>query len=544
MPALAVRLTLAAAIVFACAMLLPRAARADDPSAGGDVVEVIDESSTPPTPGEAPKPPLALVKEAPRADKFELRGFSRLTVAGGLSPARVTPDRAVVDDRVGYDRAAATQQAFLDLRYTRGKAIQVVVSGSLAYSAYLAENAAGAGGEGLRFDSGRPEAVLREAYLGIYGERLDLRIGQQRIVWGNSDGIRPNDVLNARDLRTRLQLDTELLDLPTLAARADLDLGLATLGLVVQPFFTPDRSSLYGGNWSLVQGDAPIAHRRLLGSYSQGRDRAEVESFQSGIASSGGSKSALDGASVGTSLRFDSGKVSSSFYYHWGLDRTPFTYLEPQLAAELEAADSNALNGAVLAALIKQQRRASSLYGGPLVVQYVRRHHIGADISTTAGPLVLRADAAYDSAATFAARQTLNSVARPTVQGVAGIEYQTGDLFKMVAFEAWYMRLMGPELPIVPVLDQANSGPLLFVQENNVGFANLVRWRLSGDFIVEVQSLLGLGPRWYMVRPEIGYNTSSFTIRAGLLVIDGEAGSFGGYYRRNDTAYLTARYSF
>ena len=527
-------------IAFACAIMVPRTAVGQAP-ATGDVVEVIDEAASP---GEPAKPPVMIAKEVPRADKFELRGFSRLMIAGGLSPARVTPVNAVVDDRVGYDRAAATQQAFLDLRYTRGSAIQVVVSGSLSYSAYLVDNRAGAGGEGLEVQSGRPEPVLREAYLGLYGERIDVRIGQQRIVWGNSDGIRPNDVLNARDLRSRLQLDTELLDLPTLAARVDLDLGLATLGVVAQPFFTPDRSSLYGSNWSLIQGDAPIAHRRLLGSYSQGRDRADVESFQNGLSSGGASKGALDGASVGTSLRFDNGKVSGSFYYQWGRDRTPFTYLEPQLAKELETADPNGLNGAVLDALIKQQRRASSLYGGPLVVQYVRRHHVGADISTTAGPFVLRADAAYDSASTFVARQTLNSVARPTAQGVAGIEYQTGDLFKMIALEAWYMRLMGPDLPIVPVLDQANSGSLLFVQENNVGFANLVRWRLSGDFIVEVQSLLGIAPRSYMVRPEVGYNTSSFTLRAGLLLIDGEAGSFGGYYRRNDTAYVTARYAF
>lgn len=530
---------LASAMAFGCVMLAVRTAHADA-GAAGDIVERVEDGAV----GMPPVPPVKLAGEPPRSDKIELRGFARVTVTGGLAPAGVAPSGAGEGEQVGYDRASLAHQAFLDLRYMRGKSIQVVVSGSLAYSAYLVEGGAGAGKSSLDLDSGRPEPVLREAYLGIYGEHLDVRLGQQRIVWGNSDGIRPNDVLNARDQRNRLQLDSELYDLPTLAARIDVDLGLATLGVVAQPFFTPDRTSLYGGNWSLVQADAPAAYRRLFGAYSQGRDRAELESVQSGLASGKASNSALDGASLGTSLRLDKGAVSASFYYHWGLDRTPFTYLEPQLAAQLEAADPNALNGAVLDALIDQQRRASSAYGGPLVVTYLRRHHVGADVATTVGPFVLRADAAYDSASTFVAQRTLNSVARPVVQGVAGIEYHTGDLFKMIALEGWYMRLLGSEIPVVPVLDQANSGPLLFVQENNVGFASLVRWRLAGDFIAEVQSLIGVAPLWYLVRPEIGYAVSSFTVRAGLLVAGGETGSFGGYYGRNDTAYLSARYAF
>jgi hypothetical protein len=198
----------------------------------------------------------------------------------------------------------------------------------------------------------------------------------------------------------------------------------------------------------------------------------------------------------------------------------------------------------VLDGLIQQQKRASANYGGPLVVQYYRRHHVGADVATTAGPFVLRADAAYDSGSTFFSQRTMNSVARPIAQAVVGVEYQTGDLYKMVALEAWYMRLLGPEIPLVPVLDQANSGPLLFAADNNLGFASLVRWSFFEDVVVEVRSFIGVNPSWYMVRPEVGYQRPSFTVRAGVMLIDGEPGSYGGYYRRNDTAYLTARYSF
>jgi hypothetical protein len=508
---------------------------------GDDIVETIEDQPQATKP--EPKPPEPK-KEEPKPDKFEFRGFTRLTVAAGTITPYVAPEFAPAAERVGYDRGSIMQHGYVDFRYSRGKSFQAVLSGSLAYGAYLNESRPGPVQPENNVEFGRIEPVLREAYIGVYSGRFDLRLGQQRIVWGNSDGIAPNDILNARDLRNRMQLDTEMIHLPTLAARADIDLGLAVLGLVAQPFFVPDQFSLYGGNWSLVQPDAPRTYRRLFGLYAAGRDRTVVEDVQQALVTARVPKSVVKAGSFGGSLRFNFGKVDAAYYYYYGFDRTPFVYLDPQFAAQLDQFDPNAVNGAILDVFLQQLNSASASYGGPLVINYYRRHHVGADAATTVGPFVLRVDTAYDSAASFFAKDTLNSVARPQAQGVFGIEYQTGDLNKIILLETWYMRLLGPEVPLVPVLSQANDGPLLFVKEDNLGFSNLVRWTFFENLIVETRSFLGATPFWYMVRPEIGYVNTSFTARVGALLIEGRDDSFGRYYRRNNTVYVTARYAF
>jgi len=558
---------LASWALIALAPLWPRAAHAAPPKSdpGADKVETIeDPDEAPKKPGDKPdgedivetfeeEPSGGAAKptekkpepEAPKpVDKFEFRGFTRLTIGSSIVPPQISPQGAPPSERVGYDRAFLGQHGYIDLRYARGSVFQAVLSGSLAYNAFITEARPGPIDPDRSVEFGRVEATVREAYIGIYTKRLDFRIGQQRIVWGNSEAITPNDVLNARDLRDRMQLDAEMVQQPTLAARADLDLGVAVLGLVLQPFYTPDKFSLYGTNWSLIQGDAPRTYRRLFGLYAAGRDRTLIEDVQTSLASARTPKSAFEAASIGSSLRFHFGSVDASFYYQYGFDRTPFLYLDPDFAKQLDAIDPAQVNGAILDVFLRQLQTASSSYGGPLVLTYVRRHHVGFDAQTALGPFVVRLDAAFDSATVFFTRNNLNSVVKPSAQGVFGIEYTPGDINKLILIEGSYQRVLGPSVPLVPVVNQANNGPLLFVEDNNVGVSNLIRWSFIENTIVETRTFIGIEPLWYSFRGEVGYNTPSFTLRLGALFLGGHSGSTGDYYRRNDSIYVTTRYAF
>jgi hypothetical protein len=503
----------------------------DQPRPGSDdeIVEIVDDSAP------STKPGLTATPEPARSDKIELRGFARTTLGVGLPAEGGAPRVPLSEERVGYERATSVTQAYLDVRYTRARTFQAVLSGSLAYTAALIEGPAGSPLDARELRSVLVEPLLREAFLGFYSTRVDVRLGQQRIVWGNSDAFAPNDILNARDTRNRMQLDSEMVHIPTLAARADFDLGIAVLGLVAQPFFVPDRASIYGNNWSLVQPDAPLHVRKFFGTHGQGRDSQEIES---GLARAKAAQMGFAGASVGASMRFHFGSVDASYYYHYGRDRSPFVYLDPEVANQLSTATSDQDYATIFAS----QQRASRSYGGPFVVESVRRHHVGMDLATTAGPFVLRFDAAFDTAMTFYTRQNLNSVARPTAQAVFGAEYQRG-LGKVVIVEASYMKLLGPEIAVVPTPNQANDGPLLLVNEDNLGVANVIRWSFD-NVVVEARSFLGVQPFSWVLRPEIGYGASSFTVRLGYLAIDGAGGSFGSYFRRNETVYITSRYSF
>ena len=67
------------------------------------------------------------------------------------------------------------------------------------------------------------------------------------------------------------------------------------------------------------------------------------------------------------------------------------------------------------------------------------------------------ADAAFDSAKTFFTRDTLNSSLRPAAQEVLGLEYQTGNLSKLVGLEIWAIQIFDPEVRYVPSLDPATG---------------------------------------------------------------------------------------
>lgn len=529
-------------------LCLTRGAAAQDSDGDDVVVEVIeDDDGKPgdkgPSRGGASKRPPPPKEEEEKRDSLKLRGFARSLVVGGIEGDPLAPASAPLEERVPYERGALMQQVYAEVSYARGDSLRAVLSGSLAYSLRVTEGSALSPGPAREVKSGKLEPVLREAYVGYFWPHADIRIGQQRIVWGNSDAITPNDVLNARDLRTRTLLDTEMVALPTLAARGNVELGRLTLGLVAQPFFVPDKTSLYGASWAIMQPDAPRVHRRIFGLYARDGGDVNVDDAPTGLVDSRAPTKFLEGASVGVSAKVNLGGADFSWYYHWGLDRTPFVYLDPQFAAGIERAQPGEINGVVIDALLAQRKEAQNLYGGPFLLQYARRHHVGFDASTTAGPFVLRTDVAFDSASTFFSRRTFNSIARPTAQAVVGVEYQ-GGADRVIAIEGWYMRLFDQEVPVVPVLNQANSGPVLFADQNNVGVAAAARIGLSGGFLIETRGFVGAAPRWFMVRPEIGWASASFTVRAGAILVDGEAGSTGGHYRRNDNVYLTARYSF
>jgi hypothetical protein len=479
-------------------------------------------------------------------EKIEVRGFARTTLQLGLPKvgSAPRPPTIPVTDRtlnIGYERASSVSQAYMDVRYTRDKNFQAVISGSLAYTGSSIQGRAGDPVSSHVVETVLLEPTLREAYLGFYSERVDIRLGQQRIVWGNSEGVAPNDVLNARDNRNRLQLDPEMLHIPTLAARADFDLGIAVLELVGQPFFTPNKTAIYGTNWALVQADAPVHVRRFFGTYAGDRDPSSI---QNALVQEHTSEGPFAGASAGAALRFHFGRVDTSFYYFYGRDPSPYVYLDPDVARTFAAAKSTTNpTGEDFEVIYGAQKKASAAYGGPFVALYVRRQHVGSDLTTTVGPIVLRLDGAFDSATTFYTKQNLNSVARPTAQVVGGAEYSRG-IGKAIVLEASYLRLLGPEVPLIPTPNQANNGPLLFVKDDNIGLANVIRWTFLERIVVENRTYFGIEPLSWMVRPEVGYATPSFTARVGALWLDGEGGSFGGYYRRNQTVYVTTRYSF
>jgi hypothetical protein len=185
-------------------------------------------------------------------------GLGALALAVALAPTARADSRLEVVTALESDNAWRVQsprslaksqnRLELDTRLALSDALELRMTGRL-----LHDPVGALGGEDPGFRpvdrarvAGNPEleAELREAYLDwhgrVAGSRLDLRLGKQQIVWGQSFGLRVLDLANAQDFREFI-LD-EFVDArtPALALRADATVRGFSLQAILAPDFEPD----------------------------------------------------------------------------------------------------------------------------------------------------------------------------------------------------------------------------------------------------------------------------------------------------------------
>jgi len=510
------------------------------PPNDADLVETIDPntSPTPPAPVDAaspvPRPPAAApaappALKTPSQERFELHGWARQSLEIGLSKqpsARGETEQTSVPD----DQLVARSQLFLRARYSRARWFEANVSGAVSYS--LLERAPsdsdttfnGFNGESVR---GVIEPQLYEAYVGLFSPRLDVRIGQQRLAWGNADFLSPNDVMNARDLRDPFLSEDELRHIPTLMLRADWDLGFATLQGVVEPGYTPDRYDVYGSNWAIVQPDAPRWARGLSNLAGRTLDPSLQEPAQRFLQATRYPKNDFTAPVLGARLFWSVAGLDVNYYYQYGFDG-PLVEMDPSFAASLAGVDWSS------AGLADLQPWLAAIDAGkpPLSVSFIRRHHVGVDVAKTVGPVALRLDAAYQTKRVFLRRDVTGFVS-PTLQCVLSAEYQTGDKDKLALLELAYTHLV-----------DASATRLLIYDQDTLGLVADVRWPLLGILGFELRGLLGIRPRNAIVQPELNLKFQPWTISLGALWLGGEEDSLGHYFRRNLEAYAKVKLLF
>jgi hypothetical protein len=96
---------------------------------------------------------------------------------------------------------------------------------------------------------------LREAFIDVFLEHADLRIGKQAIAWGNAQGDFIFDLVSPFDLSEFLTQDfTELREGVT-AVSYTRYIGSNQLQLLLNPAFEPSRLPDYDGRWGVVPND-------------------------------------------------------------------------------------------------------------------------------------------------------------------------------------------------------------------------------------------------------------------------------------------------
>lgn len=121
---------------------------------------------------------------------------------------------------------------------------------------------------------------LREAYVNLYAGPLDLRLGQQIIVWGRADGFNPTNNLTPFDFRIRSPIEDDR-RLGNVGARAFLNFAPLRLEGVWMPLYSatelPASVTLPSG---VRFGDQTRPPPRLQNGLGAGRLHLELPSFE------------------------------------------------------------------------------------------------------------------------------------------------------------------------------------------------------------------------------------------------------------------------
>lgn len=93
-------------------------------------------------------------------------------------------------------------------------------------------------------------ALNRELYLDVYGRSVDLRIGKQKVVWGLTEGLFLNDIINPRDDRYFLIQDLDDIRLGIFMVKLNWFAGDWELESVWVPRFLPGISPRGKNPWT------------------------------------------------------------------------------------------------------------------------------------------------------------------------------------------------------------------------------------------------------------------------------------------------------
>ena len=339
-------------------------------------------------------------------------------------------------------------------------------------------------------DEYRYTSEVKEAYL-LYGaDDFDLRLGQQQVVWGKTDGLRLLDIVNPLNMQEFMMDDFLDSRMGVVAARLNYYTYLADQEHEFEFLVIPDakvaKMAPLGSRWALQPplpplpaGVMPVMHQGVEPGWS------------------------ADATEYGMAWRanLDGWDVSLNWFYGW--KDTPVAQKELQ---------GNTLN---------------------ITPVYKQMHTVGGSFSNAFGAVVLRGELAVNMAEPInrAGTSAATSIAElDTINLALGLDYNQNN---------WRI---SPQL----FLRHITSWEQQVQEEENSGFISLL---LGTDFFNEklttdMIALFNWVDDSMMLRPKMAYAfTDQVTGRLGVDIFEGSSGFFG-QFADNDRVYTELEYTF
>ncbi|NOX88360.1 MAG: hypothetical protein GXO77_04980 [Calditrichaeota bacterium] len=350
-------------------------------------------------------------------------------------------------------------------------------------------------------DAARNRVYLDEAYIDLFWDRFDMRVGKQIIIWGKADGVNPTDLITPWDYSDLLDTENERIGVIAVKARYFLS-GWEAEGIVV-PAFTASVLPSARSRWMPEFPDeAPNPLYPQFGPAAL----AVAYRFQSPEMPDESMKNALFAAKISASR---AGWDFSFSYYHGWDDLAVFHQL-------------------------------SVIRGDTLFVTVQPRYHrlraIGGDFSTTLGKFGLRGEAAYYL--TDDLNRQDPEVDDPYFQYVVGLDRTFSNIIgenNLFVLVQWIHEVTGG--------DFAQSNPLSHVFQRAV--SGNVKLELGAYASIGLEGVYDLERRGYYLRPELSYGIADgVNLNAAVDLPGGKAGSLFGQFKDNKRLQLKLKVSF
>lgn len=282
---------------------------------------------------------------------------------------------------------------------------------------------------------GNFEARLGDFFVATRFGDWSLRIGNQSVVWGSSDILKPADIINPRDYRRGLVGSSSDQRLPIPAVTASYLRERFEAQFVLVPFFVPHRVAVYGNDYALATGGSPLAGtlpiEPLAGLFL---DDSLEDIIQPVLLQTELPEELPRSASLGTRISANIGGSDLALGYFFGWDRIPEITLHPELRAGLAQIPADALGpdanlsdlGPALAPLLgRLPALQSAAERGETIFRsrYRRRHFIEADGVSYIGPVGIRYEALFSPLRTLYT-DDLESFRAPAIVGTFGLSYE------------------------------------------------------------------------------------------------------------------------
>ncbi|MBM4353848.1 MAG: DUF1302 domain-containing protein [Deltaproteobacteria bacterium] len=440
------------------------------------------------------------------------------------------------------------------------------------------------------------EADLLEAYLYIPNDYVNLRVGNQIVRWGSGEFNKPSDVLNPQDFREGLFNDLEVPLIPVFMVHLDRSFGPVNLSVVWEPFFTPNRTNLFGQDWgpmSAMYGNPAFSSLGgMTGMYDMVsgllspklEDRVQPLMLATDPPDERLENGQWGGRAATSFLGVD---VAVSYFYGWdklpwihvnseffgdlaviqslatehpaalqvlqGISKVNFSTMEgvPEMLKaydELAEEDKEALQQAMDAVnrmLFDEEGNLKEIAISDIFnTSYRRQQTVGLSLSTILFSRVgLKADAAFSPSRTlFLENKTgfPSPASKPTISYSIGLDYNRS---------TWFDALI--EFYHFHVLDLASDERVFVIGSDLYMLTAATHLRLFDFDQLELQlaGMLELKMLNLFLFPKVTWKaTDNFRIGVGAVVAEvlpgGDEMGPAGLFDRNDAAYFDLKYSF